>query len=118
MERILLSLFICVIASSCTTAPSADIVKVRVLDSNFTETRTFESPNALNSFTNLWFNRESFKKVSPYNWTHKIDITTEAGGGGRWLYSTNGYYTLLSYQLKPMYKLKEPKLFNELIESP
>ena len=111
-------LFVCVLVSSCATAPSADIVKARVLDSNFTETRVFASPVEINSFTNLWFSRETFKKVSPYNWTHKIDITTEAGPGGRWLYSTNGHCALLCYQLKPMYKLKNPKQFNELIKSP
>lgn len=54
------------------------------------------------------------------HWTHKIDIEADDDPGrvykGRWLYdSREGNFAKLNYQLKPRFKLKNYKEFNEYL---
>ncbi|WP_017852122.1 hypothetical protein [Leptospira interrogans] len=54
------------------------------------------------------------------NWTHKIDIEAADDDrrvySGRWLYdSREGNFAKLNYQLKPRFKLKNYKEFNEYL---
>ncbi len=118
MVGISVLLLACITFSACSTRPSPRVVNVRGLGSNAGETKTLESAEEINCFTNLWFDRESFKKSPPNGWTHKIVIITEEGSGRTWLYNTHGYCALLTYKLRPGYRLKSPKKFNELIRSP
>jgi hypothetical protein len=98
----------------------APITKVSVLDAGFELVKVL-TPVELAAFRRHWENKKEVKgsfsrsSISKLGGEHfKLDIERQHSDA-RWLYQTTGYVQLVSKQVKPKYKLQDPKAFNRLI---
>ena len=91
-----------------------EISEVVVLDANFNRERVVNDFEQLEEINKLWQQLEQVDGLPDTAWSHTLDIQANQLSG-RWLYNKNGYLTKLSYQLKPIYQVKDTGAFNKLI---
>lgn len=96
------------------TAPGT-MDEITVRDENFEMLSVINNPGLLAKAQEQWDSLVRIKELPNTNWTHKIDIRSGSRSlNGRWLYNKAGYIAKLNYQLKPMYKVSDVKVFNEI----
>ena len=71
------------------------------------------NPDLLASAQQQWNSLIRIGEPPNFNWTHKIDIKY-GSGSHRWLYNKEGYVTMLNKRLKPIFKVSNVKLLNEI----
>jgi predicted double-glycine peptidase len=93
--------------------------EITIRDNNFEILRIIDDPGQLAKARKQWNTLVRIKEPPNTNWTHKIDIESSSRFlNDRWLYNKEGYIARLNYQLKPMYKVSDVKLFNEIYLGP
>jgi len=99
----------------CSAAIANDITmdEIEILDDRFELLRIIDDPTELAKAQELWSTLIPIESLPNTNWTHKLDIQSDTVGG-RWLYNAEGYVAKLNKQLKPMYKVSNVTLFNEI----
>ena len=89
---------------------------ITILDHEFDVIRNIDGKVDLNEFERHWNLLEPIEILPNYNWTHKIDISSDGNFGkkfgGRWLYNNEGYIARLNKQLKPIYRVEDVQHFN------
>jgi len=96
-----------------------EITKIEIRDPNFMITKVIDSQQELQQINEHWKQMDRYEDYLEINYTDTFDIDTimpsGRNSGDRILYNRNGYLTILTYQLKPCYKVQDPNAFNELL---
>ena len=94
-------------------AKELEVIDIQVRNANFEVIRVIQEPEMLQRAEKEWQKLKPIDTLPNTNWTHKLDVNSEAIGG-RWLYNKEGYLAKLNKQLKPMYKVSDVNKFNEI----
>ncbi len=92
-----------------------DISEIRVSKFKSNQEYIIHQPEQLDEINRLWRQLEPVDEKPEVDWNYKLNIHDRGGGGGTWLYNEEGYVVLLTYELKPVYRVKEPAVFKKLI---
>ena len=98
--------------SGCSAGP---ITSVTVRDAQFKVVKQLTA-SELAAFERHWSSKVEVKASLEDAGGRHFKLDVERGEkGNRWLYQTSGYVEVLSVLKKPVYRVREPESFNELI---
>lgn len=115
---IILLVFLQFLWTSCAKNP-VRISHISVLNSNFTVIREIDDQSTLNDLNRIWSSRTqiaySADPLFPASrFTYKLDIKTEKGSE-RWLYDPDGYVSVLSKTIVPVFQFTDPDTIKKIL---
>jgi hypothetical protein len=113
IHRVLILLIMITGLAACTTLEQP-FTKVTVRDKSFQVIRDIDDPIILANLSEIWSSKRKIAEPSNKAFDFSIDIATP-DGGGRWLYSSNGYVTILSKARVPVFQLIDKDTANKIL---